>query len=84
MQPLEHRPALFRQRLPRRHVRMVIEFSDDDLIAGLERPADRAGHVKQNRGHVRAERDLTRRGAEEIGQRYARGGQQGIGLDAVG
>jgi hypothetical protein len=67
--PLEHGATFARERLPRRDVGVVIEFGHDDLVARLERASDRARDVKEQRGHVGAERDLTGIGAEELGQR---------------
>ena len=56
---------VMRQLEPRRDVAVVIEARDDDLVAGLPRPRGGAGERKRQRGHVRAERHLLGRAAEE-------------------
>ena len=64
--------ALAFERLPRRDVGVVVELRDDDLVAGLERAAERARDVEGERRRVRAEDYLVGRRAEEVGQRPAR------------
>jgi len=50
---------------PRRHVRVVVEPGDDDLVPGAQLPAEGAGHRVVQRGHVRPEDDLVGAAAEE-------------------
>ena len=73
--PKRH-PALARQRLPRREVGVVIELGDHDLVARSPGPPERAAEMERQRRHVGAEDDFGRRGAQEIRQRLASGGDQ--------
>ena len=57
---------------PGRDVAVVVEPRHDDLVAGLELPADRPREREVERGHVRAEDDLLRAAAEERGAGPAR------------
>ena len=50
---------------PRRDVAVVVEARDEDLVAGLERPAERAAQGEVERGHVRAQDRLLGPAAEE-------------------
>jgi hypothetical protein len=52
---------------PRRDVRVVVEVGDDDLVAGLRRARDGVRELEVQRRHVRAERDLLRRAAGQLG-----------------
>ena len=56
---------------PRADVRVVIQPSHDDLVAGLERFRERPGHVEEESRRIRAEDDLVRLGPREIGGRAA-------------
>jgi hypothetical protein len=56
-----------RHQQPGRHVRVVVELGDDDLVAGLQRACDRMGELEVERGHVRPEGDPLGRGAREVG-----------------
>ena len=57
---------------PRAHVRVVIQLRHDDLVAGLERPRERPGHVQEEGRRVGTEDDLARVRAGEVGGRAAR------------
>src|SRR5439155_26056765 len=72
--------ALPLERPPWRHVRMVVEFGDDDLVARPPASAQRPREVERERGHVGAEHDLGGRGSEKIGESLACRGDQPVGL----
>ena len=59
------------QRPPRGDVPVVIELGHDHFIARLPCPPKRATEVEGQRGHVRAEGDLLRRGVDQIRHRLA-------------
>ena len=67
------RPRSLRDEQPWRDVRVVVEPGRDDLVARLERAGDRVGEQEVERCHVRAERDLVRIAADEVGDRRATG-----------
>ncbi len=58
-------PEVVRELEPRRHVRVVVELRDDDLVARAERPRERAREQEVECGHARPERDLVGRRPEE-------------------
>jgi hypothetical protein len=74
--------ALFRQRLPRRVIRVVVEFGDDDLVAGVVSAPQRPRDMESDRGHIGAERDFIRLAIKEIGNGLPRVGDQLICLGA--
>ena len=57
---------------PRRHVRVVVELRDDDLVALAPGAAGRPRQRKGERRHVRAEDRLLRRAAQEVAGREPR------------
>jgi hypothetical protein len=61
--------ALDGERAPGVRVGVVVELRDHDLVAGAPRAAERAREVVRQRRHVRPERDLLGRAAEEVGER---------------
>ncbi len=65
--------AILRDEQPWRDVRVVVEPGRDDLVARLERARDRVRQQEVERRHVRAERDLVRVAADEVGDRGATG-----------
>ncbi len=70
------------ERQPRRHVGVVIEPGADDLVAGLELPAERAREQEVQRGHALAEGDLVGMAREEAARCRARPLDQLDGPDA--
>ncbi len=67
---LHDEPAIGGHRPPGSDVGLVVERRDDDLVARLQRRADRATDVERERRHVVAGLDLGgRAGVEEVGQR---------------
>ena len=74
--------ALALKRLPRRDVGVMIQLRDDDLVARRERSTKRARDVVGERRRVRAEDDLRRRCAEEVGYAAARALDQLVRLGA--
>ena len=60
----------------------MIQFRDHHFIARPPLPADAPRGVKRDRGHVIAKDDFARRGVEQIGERFARLRQGGVGLGA--
>ncbi len=63
--------ALLLERAPGRDVRMMVQLRDHDFVARSVAAAERAREVEGERGHVRAEGDLVRRGIQKIRQRRA-------------
>src|SRR5262249_18771418 len=61
---------------------MMIEFGNDDLVAGNVSAAERSRDVKSDRRHVGAERDFIRFEIEKVCERLARIGDQLVGLGA--
>src|SRR5258706_2389607 len=57
---------------PRVHVGLVVEAGHHDLVARLERRADRAGDMERQGRHVRAEGDLVAIDAQEVAERDVR------------
>ena len=74
--------ALALQRAPWRDVAVMIELGDEHFVAGLPGSAEGAAEVEGERGHVRAEDNLLRRGVEESRARRARAGDDRVGLAA--
>lgn len=68
--------------LPGGDVGVVIEFGDDDLVAGLELAGEGAGEVEGEGGHVIAEGDLFGAGAEEVGHGLSALVEERVGLVA--
>jgi hypothetical protein len=60
--------ALFRDRLPRSDVALVVELRHHDLVARAPPSPQRARHVEGDGRHVVAEGDFARRRVEEIGE----------------
>ncbi len=58
--------AVVRQFEPRRHVRVVVEPGDDDLVSLAPLPAGRPRQCKRECRHVRAEDRLVGRAAQEV------------------
>src|SRR5437588_10367595 len=52
---VEPNPALNFKRLPRRNVRMMLEFSNHNLIARPQRASERARQVIDHRSRIRGE-----------------------------
>ena len=63
-------------------VAVVVEARDQDLVAGLERAADRPREGEVQRGHVRPEDDLLVRAAEEARRARPRLVEQHLGTAA--
>ena len=63
---------------PRCDVRVVVELRGEDLVAGPQLPADRAGEREVERRHVLSEHDFFGRAAEE-----ARAGEPSFGDERV-
>src|SRR4051812_46062069 len=60
----------------------MVELGDDNVLPGTPTSPESPGKMKGQRRHVRTERDLARRGAEEIGQSGAGSGNELVGLFA--
>ena len=69
---------------PRRHVGVVVEARDYDLVAWLEFAANGAGHRIGQRGHVLTEDDFIGAAVQEVGHGTARFGDHGVGVAAGG
>ena len=63
---------------PRGDVGVVVELRREDLVAGPQLPADRAGEREVERRHVLSEHDLLGRAAEE-----PRAGEPGFGDERI-
>ena len=74
-----HHAPLGREARPRRDVRVMIHLRDDDLVTWREGRGEGAREREGEGGHVRAERDLVRRGVQQV-----RGGRAGRVDDLVG
>src|SRR5260221_57216 len=74
--------AFFRQRSPRRDIRLMVKFSDNYLIALTQAATQGASDVEGNGGHIVAERDFGWRGVEEIRQSLPRAQDGGVCLYA--
>ena len=57
---IQPNPAFNLQRLPRGNVRVMLEFSDDDLVTGTKRTAERPRQVIDHRRRVGTEDDFVR------------------------
>ena len=57
----------------------MVEPGDDDLVARAERAPDGGREPHRHRGHRRPEGDAARLGAEQPGDRVARGLDAGVG-----
>ncbi len=64
---------------PRPDVGVVVEPGDDDLVARAERAPERGREPHRHRRHRRPEGDAARLGAEQPGDRVARGLDAGVG-----
>jgi hypothetical protein len=69
---------IVRELQPGRHVRVVVEPGDDDLVAGMQLARSRAREREVERRHVRAECDLPRRAAQPFAGREPRVGDHGL------
>ena len=67
---------------PRRHVRVVVELGDDDLVAFPPLASGGARQRERERRHVRAEDRLLGAGAEELAGRQPRLGHERLGAAA--
>ena len=65
-------PEVLRELQPRRDVRIVIEPGADDLVAALQRPAERAREQEVEGGHALPERDLIGVAGEEAARAEVR------------
>ena len=63
---------------------MVIELGDNDLVTRLQATADGPCHMKGDRRHIGAERNLSRITVEEVCERAPSIGDDGIGLGTRG
>ena len=59
-EPAQRRPGPLARQLPRHQVGVVLHLGDDDLVAGSQALADRAGEQVQPLGDVLGEDDLAR------------------------
>ena len=75
-------PAVVRQLQPGRHVPVVVEPRDEDLVAFAQLASGRAAEGEVQRRHVRAEDDLVGRAAEEAGGGEARVRDDRLAADA--
>ena len=90
-----YRDASFLQSQPGRIIGIMIKTSHYDLISGIEFTANRPAHGKGERGHVRAEDDLSRiagkkvrhgatsAGKHRVGTLAGRKGAVGVGIAAA-
>src|SRR5207342_3628213 len=60
-------PEVMRDLEPRRHVAVVVEPRDDDLVTAVERSRKRSREEEVERGHAGPERDLLGRATEKVG-----------------
>jgi hypothetical protein len=82
--PADGGSCIRRRQRPRSDVRIVVQSSEDHLVAGPERLPERTGEMEEQRGRIRAEDDLIRSDAQEVGGRAPCVGDHGIGLLARG
>ncbi len=68
----DHKITVAGQIQPRCDVGVMIEPGHDDLVAGTQLPAERAGQREVERGHVGAEDDFVECAAEEAGRGRSR------------
>ncbi len=60
------------QRLPRRHVRMMLEFGDDDLVTASQRATKGPRQVIDHRRRVRTKDNFVGSGVQKIRKRVTR------------
>ena len=77
-----HLYATLLQAHPRRHIRVVVETGDQQLVAALQLAADGAAQGESQRRHVGAEDDFIGRAIEEVGHRRASVGDHLVGSAA--
>ncbi len=84
----DHQAVVAGDQQPRRHVGVVVERGDHDLVPGGQGPRERVGEQEVQGGHVGPEGDPLRGGPEQVGPGGAgplhqRGGLPGGGEGAV-
>src|SRR5262245_41753143 len=77
-------PAVLFQRSPRRHVGMVIQLRQHNLVPRLTIASKSASEMKRKRRHVCSENDFVRGGVQKIGQSLAGRSDDCVGLNAAG
>ncbi len=70
--------AVFLQRTPWRHVRIVVQRGYHDFVARFQLPADCPRQRKRDRGHVLPEDNFNRTAVEKIGHRRPRRGNHRV------
>ena len=73
-----YHPLLF-QRLPGCKIRVVIQAGQNNLVARLDLPTQRAAHRERQRSHIHTERDLIPVAPEKIRHRLPSLQEHGIG-----